>query len=383
MRFEIGSDRYLRARLDDEAVFGCRCARGRQSQAWHTRIQTAPGRLTIGNRTIGDAQPHGMLTVEEVVGAIEQRRHREDRARPAGADAVGYVHQRRLRPGAAARFPGAVTGRLRPAKTWRPIEQATISYGHGVSVTLIQLARAYSVFASDGWLIPLTLLKADTTAMPVRAMSADTARAMRKMLEMAVGPEGTAPPRAFPRTESPARRYRVQDQERPVREGIRGFLRRLCAGVGPAHRRRRNDRRARRSTLRGSGGGTGVRGDYRECIAHVAGFAGRTARTEPRNDCVAESSVSGGATQHESAATEALGWLRQIAPSVFADRRDLHLDSRRLKRGDVFVAVRGERVDGRHDLPAAAASGAAAALVEAEGWDPKDFGGARVPDARR
>ena len=73
--------------------------------------------------------------------------------------------------------------------------------------------------------------------------------------------------------------------------------------------------------------------------------------------------------QHESAATEALGWLRQIAPSVFADRRDLHLDSRRLQCGDVFVAVRGERADGRHYLPAAAASGAAAALVDAEGWD--------------
>ena len=75
--------------------------------------------------------------------------------------------------------------------------------------------------------------------------------------------------------------------------------------------------------------------------------------------------------QHEAAATEALGWLRQIAPSVFADRRDLHLDSRRLKCGDVFVAVRGERVDGRHYLLAAAASGAAAALVDAEGWDRK------------
>ena len=49
------------------------------------------------------------------------------------------------------------------------------------------------VFANDGLLMPLTLLKADTTAMPVRAMSAETARAMRKMLEMAVGPEGTAP----------------------------------------------------------------------------------------------------------------------------------------------------------------------------------------------
>ncbi len=69
----------------------------------------------------------------------------------------------------------------------------------------------------------------------------------------------------------------------------------------------------------------------------------------------------------ETVATEVLGWLREVAPLVFADRRDLHLDSRRLKRGDVFVALRGERVDGRHFLPAAVAAGATAALVEASG----------------
>jgi UDP-N-acetylmuramyl-tripeptide synthetase len=70
-----------------------------------------------------------------------------------------------------------------------------------------------------------------------------------------------------------------------------------------------------------------------------------------------------------AAATDALGWLRQVAPSVFADRRDLRLDSRCLKRGDVFLAVRGNHLDGRRYLPAAAASGAAAALVDADGWN--------------
>ena len=158
-----------------------------------TRIQTAPGRLTIGNRTIGDAHAHGMLTVEEVVakssnvGTAKIALDLPAQTLWEAYAAAGFGQAPRLD------FPGAVAGRLRPAKTWRPIEQATISYGHGVSVTLIQLARAYSVFANDGWLVPLTLVKADDTAMPVRAMSAETAQAMRKMLEMAVGPEGTAP----------------------------------------------------------------------------------------------------------------------------------------------------------------------------------------------
>jgi cell division protein FtsI (penicillin-binding protein 3) len=158
-----------------------------------TRIQTAPGRLTIGNRTIGDAHAHGMLTVEEIVakssnvGTAKIALDLPAQTLWETYTGVGFGQAPRLD------FPGAVAGRLRPAKTWRPIEQATISYGHGVSVTLIQLARAYSVFANDGWLVPLTLLKADATAMPVRAMSAETAQAMRRMLEMAVGADGTAP----------------------------------------------------------------------------------------------------------------------------------------------------------------------------------------------
>ena len=56
-------------------------------------------------------------------------------------------------------FPGAVTGRLRPYKTWRPIEQATMSYGYGLSASLFQIARAYTVFAHDGELIPVTMTK--------------------------------------------------------------------------------------------------------------------------------------------------------------------------------------------------------------------------------
>ncbi|HTN50626.1 MAG TPA: penicillin-binding protein 2 [Burkholderiaceae bacterium] len=158
-----------------------------------TRIQTAPGRLTIGDRTISDAHPHGVLTVEEVVakssniGTAKIALELPPQALWDTYTALGFGQAPRLG------FPGAVAGRLRPAKTWRPIEQATISYGHGVSVTLVQLARAYSAIARDGELVPLTLTKIDEPPVPVRVLSAQTAAALRKMLEMAVGDEGTAP----------------------------------------------------------------------------------------------------------------------------------------------------------------------------------------------
>jgi cell division protein FtsI (penicillin-binding protein 3) len=158
-----------------------------------TRIQTAPGRLTIGDRTIGDAHAHGVLTVEEVVakssnvGTAKIALDLPPQTLWDTYTALGFGQAPRLG------FPGAVAGRLRPAKTWRPIEQATISYGHGVSVTLVQLARAYSAVARDGELVPLTLTKNEESPVAVRVLSTQTASALRKMLEMAVGDEGTAP----------------------------------------------------------------------------------------------------------------------------------------------------------------------------------------------
>jgi cell division protein FtsI (penicillin-binding protein 3) len=163
-----------------------------------TRIQTAPGKLTIGDRTIGDAHAHGVLTVEEViakssnVGTAKIALDLPPQALWDTYTALGFGQAPRLG------FPGAVAGRLRPAKTWRPIEQATISYGHGVSVTLVQLARAYSALARDGELVPLTLTKIEEPAVPVRVLSAQTASSLRKMLEMAVSDEGTAPAARIP-----------------------------------------------------------------------------------------------------------------------------------------------------------------------------------------
>ena len=159
-----------------------------------TVIDCAPGRMTIGSATIADAHPHGALTVAQViqkssnVGTAKLAFNFSPREMWEMYDAVGFGQQPQLG------FPGEVSGRLRPWKNWRPIEQATMSYGHGISVSLIQIARAYTVFARDGDLVPLSLLRLDEPpAKGVQVFSPETAREIRAMLEMAVQPEGTAP----------------------------------------------------------------------------------------------------------------------------------------------------------------------------------------------
>jgi len=156
-------------------------------------IQTAPGELTIGNRTIHDAHPQGALTVAQViqkssnVGAAKIALGLKAETLWTVFDRVGFGVPPRTG------FPGEVAGRLRAHAGWRPIEQATMSYGHGVSVSLLQLARAYLVFATDGDLKPVTLVKRDGPAENVRVLSPGTARAVRRMLETVVAPGGTAP----------------------------------------------------------------------------------------------------------------------------------------------------------------------------------------------
>ncbi len=164
-----------------------------------TIINCAPGKLTIGTATISDSHPHGALTVAEViqkssnVGAAKIAAMLPAQQMWEMFDAVGFGQVSHLG------FPGEVPGRLRPWKSWRPIEQATMSYGHGISVSLIQLARAYTVFAREGDMIPLTLTKADDNPVGTTPVfSQQTAREVRAMLEMAVQPGGTAPKAQIP-----------------------------------------------------------------------------------------------------------------------------------------------------------------------------------------
>lgn len=158
-----------------------------------TVVPTAPGRITITGSTITDSHPHGDLTVAQViqkssnVGTVRLAMQLQPREMWELYTALG-LGQRPQVP-----FPGAVGGKLRAYKTWRPIEQATMSYGYGLSTSLFQLARAYTVFARDGELVPVTMLRTDAPAAGMRVLDAQTAQNMRQMLHLATLNGGTAP----------------------------------------------------------------------------------------------------------------------------------------------------------------------------------------------
>ena len=159
-----------------------------------TMVDVSAGRMTIGTATISDSHRHNKpMTVAEVIqkssniGTVKLAQYFSPTEMWQLFDDLGFGRPLNLG------FPGETGGRLRPAKSWRPIEQATMSYGHGISVSLIQMARAYLAFARDGELVPLSLTRVDgEPSNGRRIFSVETARAVRTMLESVTQAGGTA-----------------------------------------------------------------------------------------------------------------------------------------------------------------------------------------------
>ena len=159
----------------------------------NTVIPTSGGQMTIGPSTIRDTHPASALTVSQViqhssnVGAARIALSLPSETLWNMFTDVGFGQTPKLG------FPGEAGGRVRPYRTWKPIEQATMSYGNGISVSLIQLARAYTIFADDGMLKPLSLIRVNAPPAGRQVISAKTAHEVSDMLELVVKPDGTAP----------------------------------------------------------------------------------------------------------------------------------------------------------------------------------------------
>jgi len=163
-----------------------------------TLIDTAPGTYRIGPNVVHDTSNHGRITVAEAL----QKSSNVALAKLAlnlPAETIWTRYQQYgLGRAPTLTFPGVASGKVRPFKRWRPIEQATMAYGYGLSASLLQIAQIYTAYAGDGTMHPATLLFDTGTADGTHAGRAGqrvtrpaTAAAIRSMLEMATGDGGT------------------------------------------------------------------------------------------------------------------------------------------------------------------------------------------------
>jgi cell division protein FtsI (penicillin-binding protein 3) len=158
-----------------------------------TVINTNHGVFVVGGHKIHDTHPEDSLTVAQViqvssnVGAAKMALSLTPEVFHHSLSEVGFGSA------TGSAFPGEAPGKLRDYTKWMPIEQANMAFGNGISVNLLQLARAYTVFANDGELKPITLLRQDVPVAGRRVFSPTTAREVRDMMEAVVKPGGTAP----------------------------------------------------------------------------------------------------------------------------------------------------------------------------------------------
>ncbi|MFM8333398.1 MAG: peptidoglycan D,D-transpeptidase FtsI family protein [Candidatus Methylumidiphilus sp.] len=158
-----------------------------------TIIDTNPGQMHVGQNIVKDVHNYGVMDVARIlqkssnVGVSKIALNLPSSKFWAFYNNLGFGQP--LETG----FPGESSGRLSADHhTWRPFQQATLSFGYGLSTSLLQLGRAYLAIANDGVMPMVGLLKRDKPAESHQIMSAKTANSVRTMLEQVVTKEGTA-----------------------------------------------------------------------------------------------------------------------------------------------------------------------------------------------
>jgi cell division protein FtsI (penicillin-binding protein 3) len=154
-------------------------------------IDTAPGYVTVGAKTIEDRRNLGRVSLTTILA----RSSNVGVTKLAMSLQPDQLWQTMTEFGlgslTSSAFPGESAGLLTHFSNWKPISQATLAYGYGVSVTALQLAQAYSALGNGGRLYPVSMVALDSPIEGRQVIAPDTAAAVRRMLEEVVRPGGT------------------------------------------------------------------------------------------------------------------------------------------------------------------------------------------------
>jgi cell division protein FtsI (penicillin-binding protein 3) len=155
------------------------------------RVDTSPGKLVIADKTIRDAEVHGVLDVSEVIQKSSNIGTSKIAFMLDSKDMWGMYSNLGFGRTPKVGLSGEASGILMKPEKWLPIHQATISYGHGVSVSALQLVSSYTVFANDGVFIPPRLVLSNPASAGHLVFSPRTAKTVLGFLEKATQPGGT------------------------------------------------------------------------------------------------------------------------------------------------------------------------------------------------
>ena len=313
----------------------------------NTLFETGNGRFVYQGSTISDVSRNGTLDVAGVLRKSSNIGMTLISEKLESREMWNRFTELGLGQAPQVGFPGAAPGRLRPWERWRLIEKATMAYGYGLSVSLLQVARAYTVFARNGDMVSMTLVKRDSDPTSVRIYTPKTTALVRGMLEAAAGPEGTKA--------AQVRGYRVAGKSGTARKIVDGKYsmqryRSSYVGFAPV-----SDPKIvvavsiDEPTVGGYYGGAIAAPVFSRIVGGVCSLWGASRRALRIHDCCwfegARQMNAKGFQSNSQAATveQTVAWLHERV-SLTAH---LKLDSREIEPGDVFVACAGLSSDGR------------------------------------
>ncbi|WP_018948921.1 penicillin-binding protein 2 [Thioalkalivibrio sp. ALMg11] len=156
-------------------------------------LETGPGTMRVGRLTVRDLRDYGTIDLTTLI-ARSSNVGATQLALETPADRFWKtLHQAGFGQAPGTHFPGEASGRLRDFTTWREVEQATLGYGYGLSLSPLQMAASYTAFANDGERVPVRLVRtADDLRESAQVMTPRTARQVLAMMEHVIGTEGTA-----------------------------------------------------------------------------------------------------------------------------------------------------------------------------------------------
>jgi len=197
-----------------------------------TKIDTTPGYLQVGRNRVRDHHNLGVIDVTTVIRKSSNVGATKIALDLSGEQLWTLYSELGFGDTTGVGFPGEAEGQLTPHKHWARIEQATLSFGYGLSVTSLQLAQAYAVLASGGVKRPISLIRVRQPVKGQKVVSKETARAVVEMMETVVSAQGTA-------LQASVAGYRIAGKTGTVKKSISGgyaddhYLS-VFAGMAPA-----------------------------------------------------------------------------------------------------------------------------------------------------
>jgi len=154
-------------------------------------VDTAPGLYRVGSHTIRDIRNYGRIDLTTLLAKSSNIGASKLAMGMESEDLWRSLHQAGMGRGTGSGFPGEASGLLRDFFYWRDVDRATLAFGYGVSITPLQLARAYGALANDGLMLSPRFVQGQQVQDPVQVINPGVSRQVRAMLEVAVSQDGT------------------------------------------------------------------------------------------------------------------------------------------------------------------------------------------------